>query len=112
MPTYILTTPTTSGAPGEAEWSNAATFAAGLSGTTTLASASIGNSTVLVNIAVPGAAEGDVVSLGLTKELVNNALIYYGYISGANLLTIAIRDLSGVAQAVAGDCGYLITRPA
>jgi hypothetical protein len=112
MATYVLTTPTLSGAPGEAEWSDAATFAAGLSGTTTLASASIGNSTVLINIAVPGAQEGDVVSLGLTKELVNNALIYYGYISGANQLTIAIRDLSGAPQVIAGDCGYLITRPA
>ena len=112
MATYILTTPVTSGSPGQAEWSDAATFATGISGTTTLASASIGNSTVLINIAVPGAAEGDVVSLGLTKELVNNALIYYGYISGANLLTIAVRDLSGAPQAIAGDCGYLITRPA
>lgn len=112
MATYVLTTPSVSGAPGGAAWSDAATFAAGLSGTVTLGTASIGNSTVLVNIAVPGAAEGDVVSLGLTKELVNNALIFYGYISGANLLTIAIRDLSGAPQAVAGDCGYLITRPA
>ena len=112
MATLVLTTPVASASPGQATWADSSTLAAGISGTATLNTASIGNSTVLVNIAVPGVAEGDVVSLGLTKELVNNALIYYGYVSGTNLLTIAIRDFSGTPQSIVGQCGYLITRPA
>ena len=82
-----------------------------LFGTTALNLATVGLSTVAVNVAVTGALVGDIVSLGLTAAIVHPDLIYYGYVSAAGVLTVVIRSLVAAPQAVLGSCSFQVTRP-
>ncbi len=97
--------------PGTAGWTDSTVIAGGISGSTTLSGATIGFGANTQNVTVTGAAVGDVVSIGIAPALYNADLIYYGYISAANTLTLVVRELSANVHAYNGVVSYLITRP-
>ncbi len=86
-----------------------AKIAAPIGGSVVLSGVTLGANTVTHTVSVPGARIGDVVSLGLTPELYQPDLVYYGFVSAADTLTIAIRDLSVDIHVFNGSIRYLIT---
>ncbi len=80
-----------------------------LKGSVTISGAALGFSVVTHEVNVLGALPGQVVTVGLSPELFHPDLMYYGYISSADTLTIVVRDLSPNVYPYNGVLSYLIT---
>lgn len=80
-----------------------------LTGSVPISGAAIRYNVVTHTFTIPNARVGDVVSLGITPTLYNPNLLYYGYVSAPDTLTIVVRDLSADIHVYNGSVSYVIT---